>query len=458
MTGIAGQPIVTAAEMRAAEAACIAGGVSTQTLMARAGAGVAEWVRRLHAGHDVLILCGPGNNGGDGYVAATILRNAGVAVRVAATGMPRSEAAAHARLGWTGPIEEIQDALSAPIIVDALFGTGLSRGLEPALAARLGVLVGGARLAVAVDLPSGAETESGAVLSPVPDFQLTLALGALKPAHLLQPAARHSRAVRVIDIGVTVESATSVVACPALAAPGPDTHKYSRGMVAVMAGAMPGAATLAATAALRGGAGYVALIGGAATGVQAIVQRAFANDVLSDRRIGAVVIGPGLGRGTEAERRLAAAIKADCPLVIDGDALHLLDLAAIADRSAAVVLTPHQGEFDALFGMGEGGKIDRARVAAQKSGATVIFKGADTVIAAPNGKVRIGEPASCWLSTAGTGDVLAGLVGAMLAGGLAPLEAASAAVWMHGEAARHIGGAFIADDLAAALSDVRAAL
>ena len=459
MTPIAGQAIVTAAEMRAAEERAIAAGTSVEALMDRAGRGVADWVRRLASGHSVLVLCGPGNNGGDGYVAAAALAAAGTPVRVAATGAPATPAARRARAGWTGAVEDIAHAEAAAVIVDALFGTGLSRPLDAALTARLCALAEAARLAVAVDFPSGIATDDGAVLSKVPAFDVTLALGAVKPAHLLQPAARFCGVLRVIDLGLDIRSDVEVVGKPVIPDPDPQSHKYNRGMVAVVGGPMRGAALLAATAAMRAGAGYVERLGNFDSGGPcSLVDRKFDGQTLGDERIGALLIGPGLGRDDDARDKLDRVLATEHPLVIDGDALHLLKdrLDRLRSRKAPAILTPHAGEFAALFGEGAGSKIDRARGAAAEAGAVVVFKGADTVIAAPGGRARVAGEASAWLSTAGTGDVLAGAIAAMLAAKLDPLEAAAAGVWLHGEAARRLGAAFIADDLANALGAVRA--
>ncbi|MCW6534319.1 NAD(P)H-hydrate dehydratase [Sphingomonas sp. MMSM24] len=463
MMPLDGRPILTAAAMRAAEEQIIATGTSVSALMERVGAAVAAQVRRLAGDQEVLILCGPGNNGGDGYVAARLLAAAGQRVRVAATGAPRSDAAIAARHAWGRDVEALGAAAPAPVLVDALFGTGLSRGLGTDVAGALARLAAAAALTIAVDLPSGAATDDGRLLSPVPDYDLTLALGALKPSHLLQPAAARSQRVIVLDIAVPVASEASVLARPRLSAPVVDAHKYSRGMVAVVAGAMPGASVLAATAAARGGAGYVLLLGGASDRVpHAIVRRRFDAAAIADKRIGALLVGPGLGRDERARERLEAALATDRPLVIDGDALRLLTPQKLAARKGPMILTPHAGEFDALFGADAGSKIDRARHAAAASGATIVFKGPDTVITAPDGGVVVALAASSWLSTAGTGDVLAGLVAARLAvnGSNAmpdPLAAAAEAVWLHGEAARRAGPAFIADDLARHLPEAIAA-
>ncbi len=453
MNRLEGQPILTAAEMRAAEDAAIAGGATVDSLMARAGAEVAEAVRRLASGSEVLILCGPGNNGGDGYVAASVLTESDHPVRVAALREPGTDAAGGARARWTGPIETIEDAKPAPVLIDALFGTGLKRPLESDLAGQLCRLINAARLSIAVDLPSGVGTDDGTRLSDTPIFDLVLALGAARPAHVLYPAAGQARDVCVLDIGIDAESDVLVLTRPSLAEPGPDAHKYSRGMVAIVAGAMPGAAALAATAAAHAGAGYVLLLGSATDRLpHAIVRRRYDAAALDDSRIGALVIGPGLGRDDKARERLDAALATSHPLVVDGDALHLLDIARLRKREAPAILTPHAGEFAALFGEGQGSKIDRTRAAARDSGATIVFKGADTVIASPDGAVRVAVAKAPWLSTAGTGDVLAGTIAAQLAANPAdPSGAAGAGVWLHSEAARLLGPAFIADDLAAAL-------
>lgn len=494
MIRVEGQAILTAAEMRAAEDAVIATGVSVETLMDRAGTAIAHAVRRLAGSNEILILCGPGNNGGDGYVAARVLAEMGLKVRVSALSEPKTDAAKAARAGWSGPVETLSEAEPAPILIDALFGTGLTRPLdarpiatrssspadagaqlsserspngllwapasagEQSVVGRFHSLATAANLTIAIDLPSGLATDTGQALSPPPVFDLTLALGAVKPAHLLQPAARYCGQIRLLDIGVPTTSDIEVLKAPTLPRPGPDSHKYTRGMVAIIAGTMSGASELAALAAMRAGAGYVTLLGDTAGPPHALVRAPFSTQALANDRIGALVIGPGLGRNDTAKARLDAALTAGHPLIIDGDALRLVEPDRIKALQVPVILTPHAGEFDALFGKSEADKITRARDAAARANAVVVFKGADTVIAAPDGRVRIAQGTSDWLSTAGTGDVLAGAIGAMLAAGLEPLEAASAGVWLHGDAARRLGPAFIADDLADALRSARAGL
>ncbi|MEG8058182.1 NAD(P)H-hydrate dehydratase [Sphingomonas sp. 22L2VL55-3] len=319
-------------------------------------------------------------------------------------------------------------------------------------------LANAAQLSIAIDLPSGLATDSGRALSTPPVFDLTLALGAIKPAHLLQPAARYCGQIHLLDIGVPTVSQAEVLKTPSLPTPGPDSHKYTRGMVAIIAGTMSGASDLAALAAMRAGAGYVTLLGDSEGPPHALVRMPFSDYALANERIGALVIGPGLGRDDAAKARLEAALTSGHPLIIDGDALRLLDPDRIKALDVPVILTPHSGEFDVLFGKSNADKITRAREAATRANAIVVFKGADTVIAAPDGRVRIAPGASDWLSTAGTGDVLAGAIGAMLAARLDPLDAACAGVWLHGDAARRLGAAFIADDLAEALRSARASL
>ncbi len=427
----------------------MAGGTDAGVLMERAGASVAEATWRFAAGAPTLVLCGPGNNGGDGYVVARMLRERGVDVTVAVLGPPRSSHALAARAAWGGPVVALDDAPTRAVLVDALFGTGLARGLEPAVAAALVRLAGAARVRIAVDLPSGVATDDGATFgTELPTYDMTVALGALKPAHRLQPAAALCGRVVVADIGVAVASSElTAIGRPSLPAPGAEDHKYTRGMVAVLSGAMGGAALLAATAAQRTGAGYVVLAGGAsAGGLHALVHRQ-GTEVLGDARVDAVLCGPGLGRGAAAERTLVAALACGRPLVLDADALRLASPAVLRGLAVPAIVTPHGGEFEHLFGALPGSRIDRARAAAAMAQCVVVLKGADTVIAAPDGRVAIADPAPAWLATAGTGDVLAGLVAAMRARIDDPFAAAQAAVWLHGAAAEAAGAVLVADDL-----------
>lgn len=446
--------ILTAAEMRAAEERAIAAGTPVEELMERAGTAAAEAIRRYDGPMPALILCGPGNNGGDGYVIARALAECGVDVRVAALSEPRSGAALAARQRWRRPVEPFAEAHPAPLLVDALFGTGLARPLDALVAAQLTRLAAAARVKVAIDLPSGAATDDGTLLSPVPDYDLTVTFATLKPSHLLQPAARHMGRIVVADIGIEAHSRLGGIARPHLSPPGPEDHKYSRGYVLVVAGEMPGATSLAAAAAARAGAGYVRLLRPwVMPGLpHAVVQSAGEPDGhLADARVGAVVIGPGLGRGDAARKLLDKALASDRPLILDADALVLPSAGALRKARHMPILTPHAGEFARLFGTIAGSKVEQARAAAALSGAVVLFKGADTVVAAPDGRAAIAPASSHFLASAGTGDVLAGICAAMRARGLDAFEAACAAAWIHGRAGERAGAYLHADDLLACL-------
>lgn len=438
MTPLSG-PVLTAAEMRAAELAC---GVPLGELMERAGSELAEAAIRFGHGAQVLVLCGPGNNGGDGYVAARILAERGIAVRVAARDEPKTELSKAARNRWVGPVERLAEAAPAPIVVDALFGTGLTRPLDIEWRDALVRLRGEARFVIAADLPSGVGCDNGEDFGAV-TADLTLAFGTAKLAHLLQPAMSRCGRVTIADIGVLAPSQIKVLRRPRLSAPGPDANKYTRGMVAVIAGEMAGAATLGVTAAAHL-AGYTVLCG-KGDAPAAVVRRGF-GAVLEDSKLGAMLIGPGLSDTPENRAKLDAALASRVPLVIDAGALSIVQPIALR-REPATILTPHEGEFVRLFGRLDGSKIDRAQAAAASSGTTLIFKGSDTVIASPDGRVTLAPSASPWLATAGTGDVLSGIATGMLGRGLGAHDAACAAVWLHGEVARRAGAGFIADDL-----------
>jgi ADP-dependent NAD(P)H-hydrate dehydratase / NAD(P)H-hydrate epimerase len=259
---------------------------------------------------------------------------------------------------------------------------------------------------------------------------------------------------------MSIQSSFKTLAQPVLPAPGPEDNKYTRGLVVVVGGVMPGAGALTALAAARSGAGYVIHLGGDPNASpHAIVRRSMSalTETVVDPRVNAVVVGPGLGRDPEAHRKLDVAIASGHPLVIDADALSLMGTGMVRNCHQAVILTPHAGEFERLFGNDEAGRVERARSAAASTGAVVILKGSETVIAAPDGRCTQAPPASAWLSTAGTGDVLAGIAATMLAQLKEPFDAACAAVWLHGDAARRAGPALIADDLLTHLAAARAA-
>ena len=450
-----GRPILTAEAMRAAEQAAFDGGISVEELMERAGGALAEAVYRFAGRTPALILCGPGNNGGDGYVAARHLSDRGVAVRVAAQGEPASDAAKSARARWTGSVEDLGDATTAsPLLIDCLFGTGLKRGLEDAVCKQLSRLCDPAIARVACDLPSGVETDTGAELSHVPAFQMTVAFGALKPAHLLHPAMHKCGRLVLADIGIRADDRWHEIAAPELPALDPGGHKYDRGLVHALAGAMPGAIALAAKASALAGAGYVRVstsrpIDGLPS---AIVQVDTAQ--VNDERIGCLLVGPGLG---DVPQLLSLALTSKAPKVLDADALtHVGEPERLHGQDA--IVTPHEGEFRKLFGDLPGSKPERALEAARRSQAVVVYKGPDTLVASPNGHVAFAPRAHPWLASAGTGDVLAGLIAAMRARGMAAFEAACAGVWLHGRAADIAGPELIADDLAEAIPQAIAAL
>ncbi len=453
-----GAPILTAAEMRAAEQVVFADGVSQDVLMERAGDAVARETARFAMGRPILVLAGPGNNGGDAYVAARLLQNEGHDVSLVATGAPAPGAAERMHALWQGPTTSLYAARPRLVIIDGLFGTGMTRPLERGLAAVFADLCKQAEFVLSIDLPSGVDTDTGADLGAPRGIDVTLALGALKPGHLLDCGLERCGKLLLADLDIPVEARWRTVARPRIETPGAHSHKYSRGLVAVIEGAMPGAARLAARAAMAGGAGYVVLAGDRpwGEGPDALVRREVRSaedltEFLGWDRIDAVVLGPGLGRDRRAEVYLRAAFAAPCPLILDGDALTLLGTGAarwLETRAAPTWLTPHSGEFDRMFA-GEGGKIDRTVAAAAEARATIVHKGADTVIASPKGDVRFLAGASPWLSTAGTGDVLAGLLAAQVVQGGEGTAPAEAAAWLHARAAQLAGPALIADDLIA---------
>ena len=417
------RPILTAARMRAAEA-----GHDVDTLMERAGAALAEAAWLFAGPVETLILCGPGNNGGDGRVAARHLEARGMTVRIAT-------------------LDTLADAEPAPMVIDCLFGTGLSRGLEEAVYTKLNVLIDAAKAAIACDLPSGNSTDDGAILSPVATYDLTVTFGALKPAHHLMPGARIMGRIVLADIGLDVQSDWFEIEQPTLPPLDPAGNKFTRGMVHCLAGQMPGAIALAATAAARAGAGYVRVSTSRAIDnlPSAVVQTDTAQ--VNDPRIGAILVGPGLG---DIPPVLTLALTVAKPVIIDADAIGLVGEPTRLKGHDAI-LTPHEGEFFKLFGQLPGSKADRALEAARLSGAVVVYKGPDTLIASSDGRLGFAPPAPAWLASAGTGDVLAGIIAAFRARGMPSFEAACAGVWIHGRAAEIVGPSMIADDLIAAI-------
>ncbi len=463
-------------------------GVASIELMENAGRGI---FREIVAGWDkcrVLVLCGPGNNGGDGFVVARLLAEAGWPVRVALLGERgrlRGDAAVNLQR-WTGPIERIDLKLdlSADLIVDGIFGAGLDRDIEGELADFIGQVNASGAQVVCIDVPSGLDGKDGCVRGVAVQGQLTVTFFRKKPGHVLFPGRGLCGAVKVVDIGIpsqvlatidsrTFENRPGLWLLPSLLQEG---NKFDRGHCVVVSGdeLHTGASRLSALAALRGGAGLVSIAGareallvhaGHVTSIM-LAEAAGAGGLLSlleDRRKNAVVIGPAAGVGEETRQKVLAVLGAGPGVVLDADALTSFAdapaelfraIRAMPDRS--VVLTPHGGEFSRLFGdTGGADRLSSALAAAGVSGAVVVLKGADTVIAAPDGRAVINTNAPPFLATAGAGDVLAGLIGGLLAQGLAGFEAACAGVFIHGEAANLFGGpGLIAEDLVELLPDV----
>jgi ADP-dependent NAD(P)H-hydrate dehydratase / NAD(P)H-hydrate epimerase len=483
--------------MAEADRAAIASGpFDGIALMRNAGAAVVKLVLERFAGsRGVDVLCGPGNNGGDGYVAASLLKGSGVDVRLWRSEQPKagSDAARAARECDIKP-RQLADfqADRHSVIIDALFGAGLAKPLQGDYAGAVEKAEAADAQVVAVDLPSGISGESGRALGPSISADVTVTFFRKKPGHLLFPGKAQCGEVIVADIGIdpsVIESAqpSCFENVPALwisGLPSPDlaSHKYSRGHVGVFSGgpASTGAARLAAMAAARAGAGAVTLLSQSsslqvnAAHLTSIILRKTdsfeaVEEFLHHRKPDALVFGPGLGTsakvGEVARQLLAAGNAIVRGIVFDADAITVfardttaLFEAARVDGAPAIVLTPHEGEFGRLFpdiaADDALSKLDKARNAAKRAGATIVYKGPDTVIAAPDGQAAINGNGTPFLATAGSGDVLSGIVAAFLAQGMRPFEAACAAVWMHAEAARSFGPGLIAEDLPVALVSV----
>lgn len=451
--------VLDSAQMRSAEQALIDAGTSVDELMERAGRGAADWIWRAGGGRRVTVVCGPGNNGGDGYVIAQALRERGAAVTVIAAHEPRSPAAIAARERYQG---EVLDRTASPVgdvLVDCLFGTGITRRLDIEDQVLLIDLFEAHRYRVAIDLPSGLDADSGdELLRYIRPWDLTIALGAWKPVHVLSPARERLGQLRLVPLGLErLPGFAHLLLKPRIAAPAKDAHKYTRGLLGVVQGAMPGAARLSARAAQRAGAGYVKLIRGGAVNVpdDLVVDSRDPADVLADPRFSALLIGPGLGQGARSADLLERAMSHDLPTVVDADALCGRLPALLERQMRPVIATPHEGEFirlQAIFGCSlSGTRIDRARDLARLSSMVIVAKGPDTVIAAPDGRLAVAPQNCSWLSTAGTGDVLAGTIASRLATGRDAFDAACEGVWLHSEAARLSGAAFTAMQLASAI-------
>jgi len=502
--------LLTTAEMTRADLRAVELGVPSLTLMENAGRAVAdEAMKMVPLGARIAVLCGPGNNGGDGFVAARLLREAGFVVDVGLLGQLdglRGDAAAMAKR-WTGPVAEGDEFLEmsfqhTALFVDALFGAGLSRPLSEDLAANLLTRISDDDPVLAVDVPSGLNGNTGDVGGPFFSATRTVTFFRRKPGHLLLPGRLLCGEVILADIGIPDEVLDPA---PHLREDGvyveppnswepiglhtfanspdlwraylprirADGHKYTRGHAVIVSGGieMSGAARLSARGALRMGAGLVtvatppdALLAHASQLSAVLLKRTDAatdlSALLHDKRFNAVAIGPGLGRDTGTFAKIEAVLASNAAVALDADAITIAAASpeclfkSIASRPQPVVLTPHEGEFKRLFPEATGSKLDRARHAACMSGGVVVLKGADTVIAAPDRRAAINENAPSTLATAGSGDVLTGFVTGLLAQGMPAFEAACAAVWLHGECANHFGPGLIAEDIPEALPAV----
>lgn len=472
--------LLTPSQMHRVDASAVAAGTPGIRLMERAGEAVALSARAMRPDGEIVVLSGPGNNGGDGFVAARLLRDAGyrvtVALHAARADLRGDAALAAAR--FAGVVVEATPAVfrRASLVVDALFGAGarLPLGTE-ARALTEAANASGARI-LAVDLPSGVDGATGEADEQAIRADETVTFVRRKPGHILLPGRLHCGRVTLADIGIApaiverLDVATFLnrprLWSALLPRPRAGGHKYARGHTLVLSGGMAstGAARLGAMAALRVGSGLVslasppgALMVNAAHTTAIMVRRCEGleglRELLADPRFGVILLGPGLGIGAETVQQVDFALGSERSVVLDADALSSAAddperlIGAIRRSGKPVVLTPHDGEFARVFPDSSGSKLDRARAAASRSGAVVLLKGADTVVAAPDGRAAICDNAPPTLATAGAGDVLSGLIAGLLAQGMPAFEAAAAAAWIHGDSARRFGAGLIAEDL-----------
>lgn len=467
--------LLTSEESRAADRAAIASGTASMKLMENAARAVVDVIVQKYSPRQVLVVCGTGNNGGDGFAVAYLLQERGWDVTLAVAGniLDIKGDARNTKENWNlagGATRTFTPELlqNAELIVDAIFGTGLTRDIEGAQEDAIDAINASRIPVVAVDIPSGVNTDNGSIMGTAIRAAHTVTFVRPKVGHLLLPGKAHSGELHIYDIGIPGVGIkpTYLLNVPSLwqkafPFPAPDAHKYERGHAVIMGGDMQstGAARLAAMAALRSGSGLVSvactedslpIYAMTLTSVMTKLYRGpQLSTLLEDPRITAVLIGPGHGVNEATRERTLQILAQKKPCVLDADALTTFEkntktlFSAIA---GPVVLTPHEGEFARLFHY-EGFKPQRARDAARESNAVVVFKGNDTVIAAPDGRIAINANAPVWLATAGTGDVLSGIITGLLAQGMPAFEAACAGVWIHGEAATAFGPGLIAEDL-----------
>ncbi|MBO0335041.1 NAD(P)H-hydrate dehydratase [Sneathiella sp. CAU 1612] len=483
--------LLSVAEMYQADRLAMEGGVSGATLMEAAGKGIADLIIDTWPTGRCLVICGPGNNGGDGYVVARHLTEAGWQIDLASLVDPEvlTGDAALMRDRWEDDILSLREVMldDLDLVVDAGFGAGFSRFLESDISTLLSRVKKAAVPVVAVDMPSGVNGDTGAVDPGAIPAAMTVTFFRAKPGHFLYPGRSYCGRLQIIDIGIDVEYLEEIDPETHLNGPDlwrddlplltPEIQKYSRGHAAIVGGGISstGAARLAARASLRAGAGATTIVSPPsalmiyAAAMEAVMVTSIGEagdfaDWLQARRIGTVLIGPGNGVTDRTREFTLLALESAANVVIDADALTvfrddpdmLFSLIREKDEGE-VVLTPHEAEFERIFSLA-GSKLERARTAAALSGAVVLLKGADTVISTPDGKAVINYNAPPYLATAGSGDVLAGLIAGLFSGGMTAFSAAATAVWIHGAAGNMLGPGLISEDIENVIPEILSGL
>ncbi|THD75116.1 MAG: NAD(P)H-hydrate dehydratase [Phenylobacterium sp.] len=466
---MAPRQILTVAETAQADKAAIAAGTPGSELMERAGAAVADAVSARFRAQPALVLCGPGNNGGDGYVVARLLKARGWPVEVRALTEPTTPDAKAARALWDGPVERLSGDFGGALVIDALFGAGLSRPLDGEAAIAAQKMAAASDRVVAVDVPSGVPGDTGKPAGPAASARLTVTFQAKKLAHVLEPGRSRCGEVVVADIGLGATASKTFengldLWLARFPWPTAESHKHARGRLIVVSGEAwsTGAARLSARGALRIGAGLVTLLSppdalaANAAHLEAIMLKPFETDLELEQgaaQVDAAVIGPAAGVSEQTLLNVLALARTGAALVLDADAITVFrddpeELFSVLDRDD--VLTPHPGEFERIFPgvlAGAPERLTAARRAAERAGAVVLLKGSDTVIAAPDGRAAVNVNGSPWLATAGSGDVLTGFIGGLVAQGMESFEAACAGAYIHAECAELHGPGLISEDL-----------
>ena len=466
------QQIVTTQQMIESEACAIISGISELTLMENAGKAVAQYVEEhYNNNHTILILCGPGNNGGDGFVIARLLHNIGYKISIAHYKTDKISPNMKHMMDKAKNIE-ILDLLNdqinfdTDIIIDALFGTGISRAFS--LTKIVHYIANSPAKIIAVDIASGINSDTGEIMQNAIKADITITFAAKKLGHLLNPGKLYSGLVIAKDIGVDIstkytayENSPTLWNIPHIEY---ESHKYSRGFAIINGGDIQctGAARLAAKAAQRSGAGVVTLASplNAAhiyhSSLMSVMVKQYDSEqsftqILSDKRISSILLGPGNGVNSETKQKILTALKHITRCILDADALTVFqddhELLFENIKDSQVVMTPHEGEFHKLFPTCTGDKVIRAFDAAKLSNSIIVLKGNDTIIASPSGHVAVNSNAPSTLATAGSGDVLAGIITGLSSTGLDLFDCACAATWIHAECANYFGIGLIAEDI-----------